>query len=134
MKNLVYKALQVLSLALMSHQAFARNEIDELVARMNPPKSIEDPRNAICAKNDRGFMRYSNRDVIQRAEKSNVQLALYKWGRLHFPNAKDLQRCPMLDYGQLTLHWRDAHDIYPATTTWDEAAMDVFNRLADGGK
>lgn len=130
-----FKRMVLFSVVMLaSNSGLARDQIDDLVERMNPPKSIEDPRNAICAKNDRGFMRYSNHDVIQKAERLNVQLTLYKWGRLHFPNAKDLQRCPRLHYGQLTLHWRDAHDIYPATLIWDEAAMDVFNRLADKGK
>lgn len=134
MKTIVYKTLQVLLLALLSHQVFARDEIDELVARMNPPKSIEDPRNAICAKNDRGFMRYSSHDVSQRAGNLDVQLALYKWGKLHFPNARDAQKCPNLNFYQLTLHWRSAYELPTGTGMWDDDAMKTFERLVEGGK
>lgn len=116
---------------LASTSVFARDQIDELVERMNPPKSIEDPRNSICAKDDRGYMLYSNHDVIQRAEKLNVQLALYKWGRLHFPNARDPKICPKLHYGYLTQRWRRAHDLPSTSINWDEDALTAFEHLVE---
>lgn len=131
----VFKRIVLFSAVMLaSTSVFARDKLDDLVERMNPPKSIEDPRNAICAKDDRGFLKYTMGLPQKKPEKMSVELALYKWGRLHFPNAKDVQTCPKLHYGQLTLRWRDAHEIYPASTIWDEAAMDVFNRLVEGGK
>lgn len=130
LKRMVLFSMVVLA----SNSGLARDQIDDLVERMNPPKSIEDPRNAICAKNDRGFMRYSNRDVMQRAEKSNVQLALNKWGRLHFPNARDAQKCPNLNFYQLTFHWRSAYELPTGTGMWDDDAMKTFERLVEGGK
>lgn len=119
---------------LVSTSIFARDKIDDLVERMNLPQSIEDPRNGICAKDDRGFMRYGNRDVMQRAEKLNVQLALYKWGRLHFPNARAPQKCPNLSYSQLTVHWRGVHELPSGRTVWDDDAMKAFERLVAEGK
>jgi len=127
-----FKKIVLFSAAVLaSTSVFARDQIDDLVERMNPPKSLEDPRNSICAKDDRGYMLYSNHDVIQRAEKLNVQLALYKWGRLHFPNARDPQICPKLHYGYLTQRWRRAHDLPSTSITWDEDALKAFERLVE---
>lgn len=110
--------------------AFAHEDVDALVARMNPPQSIEDPRNAICAKDDRGALKYSNHDVLERANKLGVESALYKWGRLHFPNARDVNACPRLHGGQLALRWGAAHNISNASLTWDAEEMEAFERLA----